>query len=82
MKFTEEPLENGVYSGFRTSGSAENFARKHNVEHFDVFWSQAEQSWVVVVDDQRNNFTQKRTHRSPKGKRRKSYEKDNERNQS
>lgn len=51
MKFTEEPLENGIYSGFRTSGSAENFARKHNVEHFDVFWSQAEQSWVVVVDD-------------------------------
>ena len=47
----KEPLENGVYSGFRTSGSAEKFAREHNVENFDIFWSQAEQSWVVLVDD-------------------------------
>ena len=47
----EERLENGIHSGFRTSGSAEKYAREHNVEHFNIFWSQAEQSWVLVVDD-------------------------------
>lgn len=46
-----EKLENGIYSGFRTSGRAESFAKEHNVEHYEIIWSQAEESWAVIVDD-------------------------------
>lgn len=44
-------LPNGIYAGFRTSGRAEFFAKEHNVEHYEIIWSQAEESWAVIVDD-------------------------------
>ena len=52
-------LPNGIYAGFRTSGRAEFFAKEHNVEHYEIIWSQAEESWAVIVDDQTKNFSRK-----------------------
>ncbi len=44
-------LENGIYVGFRTPEQAKAFANKHNVENYRIYWSQAEECYVVDIDD-------------------------------
>lgn len=46
-----EKLENGIYSGFRTFGRAEEFAKQHGSNRYLVVWSQAESCYVVIIDD-------------------------------